>query len=270
MGTWKITTRIWGILALSILVGASGGGFLYMRLQSVASSYERLFDHNVQDQDLSRVLQLNFKKQVQEWKDLLLRGRGPAGLPEVQARLFKTQRARSDDGAGAVEATSTIRAPQADSGDSPRRTRQMGKSRCSDRGVRGLEGHRTAAPPTRWSRGMDRRADRRRSTRVVGCAVLANVRESQKPAIIEHPVHVRRGRRVSALVMRSSRSSVVIAPPHPAEMVRPLGTEPDARRSWRRGGAVRSRRRRSRCRRARPSRRRRSRRRRRRWKKWRR
>jgi methyl-accepting chemotaxis protein len=77
MKAWKITARIWGVLALTMLVGASGGGFLYLRLQSVASSYERLFDRNVQDQDLSRVMQLTFKKEVQEWKDLLLRGQDP-------------------------------------------------------------------------------------------------------------------------------------------------------------------------------------------------
>ena len=60
MGTWKINTRIWGILALTMLVGGCGGGFLYLRLQKVASSYEILFDRDVRDQDLSRVMQLTF------------------------------------------------------------------------------------------------------------------------------------------------------------------------------------------------------------------
>src|ERR1017187_5415370 len=89
METWKINTRIWGILALTMLVGASGGGFLYLRLQSVASSYEILFDRDVGDQDLSRVMQLTFKKQVQEWKDVLLRGQDPQALQKYSAAFHQ-------------------------------------------------------------------------------------------------------------------------------------------------------------------------------------
>ena len=78
--TWKITTRIWAILALSAGVGVFAGAFLYLRLQNVVSAYEELFDRDVRNQDVSRVMQLNFKKQVQEWKDILLRGHDPDAL----------------------------------------------------------------------------------------------------------------------------------------------------------------------------------------------
>jgi methyl-accepting chemotaxis protein len=80
MTNWKITSRIWGILGLTLLIGALSAGFLYVRLNAVVSAYERLFDQNVRDQDLSRVMQVTFKKQVQEWKDTLLRGKDPEAL----------------------------------------------------------------------------------------------------------------------------------------------------------------------------------------------
>ena len=47
VGHWRITSRITGILALAILLGAAAGGFLYVRLRVVAAAYETLFDHDV-------------------------------------------------------------------------------------------------------------------------------------------------------------------------------------------------------------------------------
>jgi len=85
MFTGKITSRIWAILALTILVASASGGYLYLRLRAVASTYEQLFDEDVRDQDLARVMQVTFKKQVQEWKDVLLRGRDPEALRKYSA-----------------------------------------------------------------------------------------------------------------------------------------------------------------------------------------
>src|SRR5579863_4068148 len=89
MTNWKITSRIWGILGLTLLTGAFSAGFLYIRLNSVVSAYERLFDRNVQDADLSRVMQVTFKKQVQEWKDTLLRGHDPAALKKYSGAFHQ-------------------------------------------------------------------------------------------------------------------------------------------------------------------------------------
>lgn len=60
-----------------------------MRLRSVAAAYEQLFDKDVRDQDLSRVMQLTFKKQVQEWKDILLRGRDPTAREQYAADFHR-------------------------------------------------------------------------------------------------------------------------------------------------------------------------------------
>lgn len=89
MRNWTITGKIWAILSLSVAVGAASGGFLFYRLESVVWSYERLFAHDVRDQDLSRQMQVTFKKQVQEWKDLLLRGRDPAMMKKYSVAFEK-------------------------------------------------------------------------------------------------------------------------------------------------------------------------------------
>ena len=86
MTNWKITSRIWGILGLTLLIGALSSGFLYTHLKH---GYERLFDQNVRDQDLSRVMQVTFKKQVQEWKDTLLRGHDPAALKKYSGAFHE-------------------------------------------------------------------------------------------------------------------------------------------------------------------------------------
>src|SRR5579863_169508 len=96
MTNWKITSRIWGILGLTLLIGASSAGFLYIRLNTVVSAYERLFDQNVRDQDLSRVMQVTFKKQVQEWKDTLLRGRDPEALKKYSSAFHEESSAIRD------------------------------------------------------------------------------------------------------------------------------------------------------------------------------
>jgi len=85
MRQWTIPVRIWAILCLTTLAGAASGGFLFYRLESIVASYERLFTRDVHDQDLSRQVQVAFKKQVQEWKDLLLRGHDPAMLTKYSA-----------------------------------------------------------------------------------------------------------------------------------------------------------------------------------------
>ena len=76
----KLSTQIWTIVALSWLVGGGAAAFLFYRLEHIVAAYNQLFLQETQQQDLSRQMQVVFKKQVQEWKDILIRGQDPASL----------------------------------------------------------------------------------------------------------------------------------------------------------------------------------------------
>ncbi|HUA20130.1 MAG TPA: methyl-accepting chemotaxis protein [Bryobacteraceae bacterium] len=76
----KLSTQIWTIAAMSWLVGGGAAAFLFYRLEHIVAAYNQLFTRETQQQDLSRQMQVAFKKQVQEWKDILIRGQDPEAL----------------------------------------------------------------------------------------------------------------------------------------------------------------------------------------------
>jgi len=83
MKRWKIATQFWCILGAAWLVGGGAAAFLLYRLGAICSAYDTTFAHGMEqfrEQDAGRVLQVTLKKQVQEWKDILLRGYDPAAL----------------------------------------------------------------------------------------------------------------------------------------------------------------------------------------------
>lgn len=91
MRGWTIGARIWVLLGASWLLGAGSSGFLFQQMRSVAGSFEQLFDHEVQEQDLGRQMQVAFKKQVQEWKDVLLRGSDPEALKKYSDGFYQQE-----------------------------------------------------------------------------------------------------------------------------------------------------------------------------------
>lgn len=89
--SWKLSTRLWALVGLSWLVGIGSTSFLMFRLQTTASASDRIFIEDVRQQTLMRVLQVGFKKQVQEWKDILLRGHDPEALQKYRTLLAQQE-----------------------------------------------------------------------------------------------------------------------------------------------------------------------------------
>ena len=74
---------------------------LVAQIRGVTRGYNALLDTEVRQMDAARVVQVNFKKQVQEWKDILLRGHSPADLTTYTAQ-FREEQARVQSGAEAL------------------------------------------------------------------------------------------------------------------------------------------------------------------------
>jgi methyl-accepting chemotaxis protein len=79
------------LIALLLAVLAASSGVLIAQNRSTAQAYQRLLLREVRQGQLARQLQVEFKKRVQEWKDILLRGSDPAEL-----RVYSANFARQD------------------------------------------------------------------------------------------------------------------------------------------------------------------------------
>jgi two-component system, cell cycle sensor histidine kinase and response regulator CckA len=84
--------RVWLIVAMFCLVAIGTSSFLLYRLNAAAQTYDRLFDREIRNQTSIRLLQVGFKKQVQEWKDILLRGRDPDDLRQYTEAFHQEDR----------------------------------------------------------------------------------------------------------------------------------------------------------------------------------
>ena len=91
----SVGARLWAVIVLCLGVGAGAGAVLIYELRATVASYESTLQDlqaRGRQQDAARVMQVNFKKEVQEWKDTLLRGYNAPDLEKYSGQ-FHTQAA---------------------------------------------------------------------------------------------------------------------------------------------------------------------------------
>jgi methyl-accepting chemotaxis protein len=106
----KIATKLHllfvGIVAVFILSGV----VLIAQMKSLSNGYDAVLASPVHDMDQARLVQVNFKKEVQEWKDVLLRGHTPEDLAKYTKQFHEKEAAVR---AGAVALSKTVQDDQA-------------------------------------------------------------------------------------------------------------------------------------------------------------
>jgi methyl-accepting chemotaxis protein len=87
----RISTKL-SLFYVAVLVEFCSLGFaLTTVLHSVSNGYDALMNTPVRQIDQARVIQVDFKKRVQEWKDILLRGHNPNDLANYTKQFHEME-----------------------------------------------------------------------------------------------------------------------------------------------------------------------------------
>jgi methyl-accepting chemotaxis protein len=101
MRSLKISHTIYLLLGAALLAGGSASTYLMLRCASISASYAAIIHGEIAQAQQVRVLQVTFKKQVQAWKDILIRGKDDAALSKYGTE-FRSLADQVQSGSGAL------------------------------------------------------------------------------------------------------------------------------------------------------------------------
>ncbi len=87
MKSLRISHTIYLLLGFALFAGGLSSTYLIVRCAGVSSAYTGIIRGEIAQAQQVRILQVNFKKQVQAWKDTLLRGKDDASLSKYETEF---------------------------------------------------------------------------------------------------------------------------------------------------------------------------------------